>query len=97
MTLAQRYAHTGLDREQGGLLVRRQRAAQRTLQRLGPFESGESDALSCGVHLAIRDALDALDERGARGEMGERAGPVGSILSIGLIAQRGMMSGLKKA
>ena len=66
MTLAQRYAHTGLDREQGGLLVRRERAAQRALQRLGPLESEESDALSCGVHLAIRDALDALDELGAR-------------------------------
>ena len=93
-TLARRYAHGGLEH---GDLVRRERAAQRTLQPLR-LES-ESAAFSCGVHLAIRDARDALDEpwagmllRGARGDTGRRAGRRRTHLSIALIAQRGMMS-----
>ena len=96
-TLARRYAHAGLGREHGDL-VRRERAALRTLQPLGPLES-ESAAFSCGGHLAIRDARDALDEpwagmllRGARGDTGRRAGRRRTHLSIGLIAQRRMMS-----
>ena len=91
MTLARRYAHAGLGRGHGDL-VRRERAAQRTLQPLGPLES-ESAAFSCGVHLAIRDTLDALDEqwasmllRGARGDSGCVQTTINHL--VGLVARR---------
>ena len=90
MTLARRYAHAGLGRGHGDL-VRRERAAQRTLQPLGPLES-ESAAFSCGVHLAIRDTLDALDEqwagmllRGARGDSGSVQTTINHL--VGLVAR----------